>query len=90
MRDAATQERLGADRPKRRRWQWPIESRRAYSRYMTQVWAERYRPPLPADPKKGLGYLDRGSYRTFEESVARARDPRRKVREQDNLVRYRP
>jgi hypothetical protein len=32
-----------------------------------------------ADPEKGLSYLDRGEHRSFAQSVARARDPKRRA-----------
>jgi hypothetical protein len=57
---------------------------------MTEVWAQRERKPIAADPERGLGYLDRGSARTFEESLARARDPRRRVRQETNWSKCRP
>jgi hypothetical protein len=72
-----------------RGWVWSPEKRLAYSRRMVEIWAQRPRKPIPGHPDKGLGYLQRGSYRSFEESVARARDPRRKVK-QETWVRYRP
>lgn len=31
------------------------------------------------DADGGLGYLDRGEYRTFAQSIARVRDPKRRV-----------
>ena len=78
-----------AERPQRRGWSWPQDRRLAYSARMTEIWAQRPRKSPPGHPDKGLGYLDRGSTRTFEESVARARDPRRRVR-QETWGRYRP
>jgi hypothetical protein len=77
-----------AERPQR--WSWSPDRRRAYSRFMTEVWAQRERKPIAVDPEKGLGYLDRGSARTFEESLARARDPRRRVRQETNWSKCRP
>jgi hypothetical protein len=83
-------ERLGADRPQRRRWTWSPDKRAAHARRMAAFAVARGRNrPLFVDPHKGLWHLDRGDYRSFEESVARARDPARRV-SQENWKRFRP
>jgi hypothetical protein len=67
----------------RKKWIWSPERRAAHSVRLQLVWAQRdgVKYAAMADPEKGLGYLDRSVDvpRTFEQSVRRARDPRRRV-----------
>lgn len=65
------------------KWVRTPEHRERVRRQMLDVWTKRGKRNRKAlgDPQCGLGYLDRGTYRTFEESVKRARDPARYRRE---------
>lgn len=76
-----------AERPRRRRWSWSPDKRLAYGRRRSEAWEQR--EAIVPDPEKGLGYLKRGSFCSFAESVARVRDPGRRVR-CENWSKFRP
>ena len=88
----------------KRQYAWSAEHKAIMSRHMLAVHAQRKVERLatswnqrleaedgdPSDPELGLGYLDRGETpRTFAQSLARTRDPRRRV-VRDSNWRLRP
>jgi hypothetical protein len=83
MRNIAPKGLWSEHRRRQSTWKWTPEARaaareRAIAKHAANAMNA---PPIRSDPKLGLGHLARGDDvpRTFEQSVARARDPKRRV-----------